>query len=85
MPPSWIVTAGRYSLSPELILTVVREGDHIIVKEAAENHEMFPHTDRNFFSKTADDEITFELDGQGRVTQMVLRTNGRTITFKRFE
>jgi CubicO group peptidase (beta-lactamase class C family) len=77
--------AGRYSLSPELVLTVVRNGDHIIVKEGAENHEMFPESDHDFFSKTADDEITFEVDGQGRVTQMVLRTGGRTIPVKRIE
>lgn len=75
--------AGRYGFSPEMILSVVREGDHVIVKEGAENHEMFPETDHDFFSKTTDDEITFEVDGQGRVTQMVLRTGGRTIPIKR--
>jgi len=77
--------AGQYSLSPELILAVVRDGDHIVVKEGLENHEMFPESDHDFFSKTADDEITFEVDGQGRVTQMVLRTGGRTIPVKRID
>lgn len=30
-------------------------------------------------------KITFEVDGQGKVTQMVLRTGGRTIPIKRIE
>jgi hypothetical protein len=76
---------GRYAVSPELVLTVVRDGGRLIIKEGDENHEMFPESERDFFSKTADDEITFIVDGQGHVTQMELRTGGRTIPMKRME
>lgn len=77
--------AGRYGVSADLILIVVREGNHLIIREGADNHEMFPESDRDFFSKTADDEITFTVDGQGRVREMVLRTGGRTMPIKRIE
>jgi hypothetical protein len=76
---------GRYAMSPDLILTVAREGTHLTIKEGEESHVMFPEGEREFFSKTADDEITFEIDHQGNVTQMVLRTGGRTIPIKRIE
>ncbi|HEY6307307.1 MAG TPA: DUF3471 domain-containing protein, partial [Candidatus Angelobacter sp.] len=76
---------GRYALSPDLLLKVVREGDHLVIQEGTENHEMFAEGDHNFFSKTADDEITFAVDAQGRVTEMVLATGNRTMSFKRIE
>jgi CubicO group peptidase (beta-lactamase class C family) len=76
---------GRYAVSPELVVAVVRDGGHLIIKEGDENHEIFPEGERDFFSKTADDEISFIVDGQGRVTGMELRTGGRTIPSKRIE
>jgi CubicO group peptidase (beta-lactamase class C family) len=77
--------SGRYSVSPDLIVIVVREGNHLTIKEGAENHEIFPESERDFFSKTADDEIMFEVNSQGQVTGMILRTGGRTMPIKRIE
>jgi CubicO group peptidase (beta-lactamase class C family) len=77
--------AGRYALSADLVLTVVREGNHLIIQEGSRNHEMSAESERNFFSKTADDEIKFMLDNQNRVTEMVLETGGRTMHCKRVE
>jgi CubicO group peptidase (beta-lactamase class C family) len=77
--------AGRYSLSPELVLKVVREGNHLVIQEGTEKHEMFAEGDHDFFSKTADDEITFTVDAQNHVTKMVLATGGRTMSFKRVD
>ncbi|HEX3092450.1 MAG TPA: serine hydrolase [Candidatus Angelobacter sp.] len=76
---------GRYAVSPELVLIVGREDGHLIIKEGDENHLIFPEGERAFFSKTADDEVTFIVDGQGHVTSMELRTGGRTIPIKRIE
>jgi CubicO group peptidase (beta-lactamase class C family) len=76
---------GRYAVSPELVVAVVREGGHLIIKEGDENHEMFPESERDFFSKTADDEITFVVDNQGHVMEMDLRTGGRKLPIKRIE
>jgi len=40
-------------------------------------------SDVDFFSTTADDVYTFESDNQGRVTRMVLHTDGKDIPIKR--
>jgi hypothetical protein len=77
--------AGRYSVSADLILIVVRRDNHLIVKEGSEDHEMIPESENHFFSKTADDEITFNVDAHGQTTEMILQTGGRTMRFKKLE
>jgi D-alanyl-D-alanine-carboxypeptidase/D-alanyl-D-alanine-endopeptidase len=77
--------SGRYGVPPDLILNVLRDGNHLMIKEGAENHEMFAEGEHDFFSKTADDEITFAVDDQGRVTEMILHTGGQTMHIKRLQ
>ena len=77
---------GRYGEPPNLILTVRREGDHLSVQENDEpEQEVFPESERGFFSKVADDILTFEMDSQGHVTRMVLHTGGQDIPIKRID
>jgi CubicO group peptidase (beta-lactamase class C family) len=77
---------GRYGNPPNLILIVRQEGDHISVQENDEpKEELFPESERDFFSKTADDVFTFEIDNHGRVTRMVLHTGGRDIPLNRID
>jgi CubicO group peptidase (beta-lactamase class C family) len=77
---------GRYGTHPNIVLVVRREGDHLSVQENDEpKQDLFPESEREFFSKTADDEFTFELDAQGRVTSMTLHTDGKDISIKRLE
>ncbi len=45
--------------------------------------ELAAESERRFFSKTADDEYSFELDSSGRVTEMVLHTGGKDLPMKR--
>ncbi len=40
---------GRYGVSPDMVLTVVRDGNHLVIKEGDQNHEMFPESDHDFF------------------------------------
>jgi len=77
---------GRYGTPPDLILVIRREGDHLSVQENDEpKQELFAETDRDFFSKAADDVFTFEVDAQGRTTSMTLHTDGRDIPIKRID
>ena len=77
---------GRYGEVPDLILTIRREGDHLTVQENDEpKQQLFPESERDFFSKVADDVFTFEVDSQGRVTGMILHTGGRDIPIKRID
>jgi len=77
---------GTYRLSPELALTITREGNRLFVQENDEpKQELGAEGERHFFSKTSDDEYTFEFDGQGRATTMILHADGKDIPIKRAE
>jgi len=55
----------------------MRKEDHLSIQENDEPPmEVFPEGELRFFSKNSDDAITFELDGAGSVTQLVIHTGG---------
>jgi len=77
--------AGRYG-EPNLIEVIRREGDHLTLSENGEQpEELFPESENEFFSKTADDELTFEADSSGRIVRMVIHTGGKDIPIKRID
>jgi CubicO group peptidase (beta-lactamase class C family) len=77
---------GRYGTPPGLILTIRREGDHLTVQENDEpKQDLLPESDADFFSTVADDVMTFQADGAGKVTGMTLHTDGKDIPIKRIE
>ena len=78
---------GRYAIPPDIILKITRgPGDHLIVQENNETpQELAPEGERKFFSTSADDEYTFNVDSHGRAFEMVLHTGGRDIPIKRIE
>jgi hypothetical protein len=47
--------------------------------------ELGAEGERQFFSRMADDEYTFEVDNQGRATVMTLHTDGKDIPIKRID
>jgi CubicO group peptidase (beta-lactamase class C family) len=77
---------GRYRFSPEIVLAITRQGTTLYVQENDEpKQELGAEGERRFFSKTADDEYSFELDSSGRVTTMILHTDGKDLPMKREE
>jgi CubicO group peptidase (beta-lactamase class C family) len=75
---------GRYALSPELVITLARKSGHLTLQENQEAPgELFPEGELQFFSKTADDVVTFDLDEHGQVTRLVIHTGGRSIPVNR--
>lgn len=77
---------GRYGDPPNLILTVRRDGDHLSVQENDEpKQDVFPESEKEFFSKVSDDVLKFDINSQGHVTTMVIHTGGRDIPIKRLE
>ncbi len=78
--------AGRYGLPPNIVLTITRSGDHLAVQENDEPvQQLLAEGPRAFFSETADDEYTFEVDAQGRATVMILHTGGQDIPIRRIQ
>src|SRR2546426_8932480 len=71
---------GRYGDPPNLILTIKREGDHLSIQENDEPKQyLFAASESRFFSKVNDDELSFQVDNQGRATMMVLHIGGKDI------
>ncbi len=68
---------GSYQLTPNFILTVTREGDHLFVQATGQaKAEVFPESDRDFFYKVVDAQITFVTDSQGKATELILHQGG---------
>jgi Beta-lactamase class C and other penicillin binding proteins len=77
-PAAFDVFAGTYRLAPQFTLTVSRDGDHFMVQGSDQPKiEVFPSGPREFFAKAVEASITFEVDGSGHATKLILHQNGR--------
>jgi hypothetical protein len=77
---------GRYQLAPGFILTVTREGAHLFAQATGQGKaEIFPESDREYFYKVVDAQITFKTDNQGNATELILHQNGQDMPAKRLE
>jgi len=77
---------GRYQLAPNFILTVTQEGDHLFTQATGQpKAEIFPESDRDYFLKVVDAQITFAPDSQGRATELILHQGGQDHHAKRVE
>ena len=77
---------GNYELAPKFILTVTREGDKLITQATGQPKvPIFAESEREFFAKVVDAQITFVVDAQGRATELILHQGGRDMHAKRFE
>jgi D-alanyl-D-alanine-carboxypeptidase/D-alanyl-D-alanine-endopeptidase len=77
---------GRYQLAPTFIITITREGNRLFAQATAQpKFELFAETERDFFLKDVDAQITFVPDLSGRVTKAVLHQNGMDQEAKRID
>lgn len=68
---------GSYELTPNFILTVTRDGDHLFTQATGQGKvEVFAENDHDFFLKVVDAQITFVTDSQGKATGLVLHQAG---------
>jgi uncharacterized protein (TIGR03435 family) len=69
--------SGRYAFAPEAVLTITIDGARLFAQLTGQGKaQIFPESEREFFYKVVDAQITFEVDGQGRATALVLHQNG---------
>jgi CubicO group peptidase (beta-lactamase class C family) len=77
---------GNYELAPKFILTVTREGDRLMTQATGQPKiPIFAESEREFFAKVVDAQITFVTDAQGRASELILHQGGRDMHAKRFE
>ena len=78
--------AGSYELAPNVIVTMTREGDQMFTQLTNQpKFPVFPEGERKFFLKVVDAQLTFDVDAQGNVTQLVLHQNGRDQAAKKLD
>jgi len=77
---------GNYQLAPNFTITITRAGDHLF--EQATNQpkfKIFPESDKGYFLKVVEAQITFVTDAQGRATELILHQGGADQQAKRVE
>ncbi len=69
---------GQYELAPNLLLTIIREGDRLLVRVGGQPPiELFPESETRFFLRVVDAEITFVKNERGEITHLVLHQGGQ--------
>jgi D-alanyl-D-alanine-carboxypeptidase/D-alanyl-D-alanine-endopeptidase len=77
---------GRYQFSPTDIMTVTREGNHLVGELLdGQRFEMFAESEHDFFMKIADAQITFESSGKGPAKVAVWHQGGQDQRGERVE
>ena len=77
---------GAYRLGPYTLITMSREGDHLYTQLTGQPKiEVFAESERKFFLKAVDAQLTFDVDQNGAATQVTLHQNGRDIVAKRLD
>ena len=77
---------GRYQLAPNFIVAITRDGDHLYAQATGQpRFEIFAESERDFFLKVVDAQLTFVVDANGRATSVVLRQGGVDQPAKRIE
>jgi CubicO group peptidase (beta-lactamase class C family) len=68
---------GRYELRPNFVMTVTREGERLFSQVTGQQRfRIYAMSERKFFYKVVEAQLTFETDGKGRSIALVLHQNG---------
>jgi len=80
-PASYDDYVGRYTLAPNLILTVTREGDRLMIQRTGQAKiEILPESETRFFMNGSSTKIDFMKTPNGRVIQLILQQGGGGIS-----
>jgi len=71
---------GVYRLGPSILLTMSRDGSRFYTQLTGQpKFEVFAESERKFFLKVVDAQLTFDVDPQGAASKVTLHQNGRDI------
>jgi CubicO group peptidase (beta-lactamase class C family) len=77
---------GRYELVPGFVLEVTREGDRLFSQATGQPKvEIFAESEKDFFLKVVDAQLTFQLEGTGPAKSLVLHQGGHDHPARRLE
>jgi CubicO group peptidase (beta-lactamase class C family) len=76
--------AGRYEMAPTFIITITRDGDHLLAQATGQrSFAIFPESEKEFFAKAPPIQISFTTGDDGTATEVVVHQNGRNTRAKR--
>jgi serine-type D-Ala-D-Ala carboxypeptidase/endopeptidase len=85
-PTLFDLYAGRYRPSPDWVYTVTHQrGTLRIQLPAAPQMRLYAETQRDFFLKETDAQVTFQTDDRGRVGGLILHLWGLHVPAPRIE
>ena len=77
---------GRYQLAPKVVLTVtLRDGSLFAQSPGGPEVPIYPESERKFFYKAVDAQISFVTDTTGRATGLVLQHGGSEVPAQRVD
>jgi hypothetical protein len=69
---------GDYELAPNVLLSVRRQGSQFFVQLTGQPQiPIFAESEREFFLRVVDAQLSFEVGGDGQASAVVLHQNGR--------
>jgi D-alanyl-D-alanine carboxypeptidase len=76
--------AGRYQLTPDLVVRVFRDGDHLYAQATGQDRfELFPSSEKEYFAKVGHIEVSFITDDHGIASEFVFHRGARNTSAKR--
>jgi CubicO group peptidase (beta-lactamase class C family) len=86
-PKQFDIYVGRYQATPEQLMTISREGTNFYAQLGGlqPKYPVFPESERDFFYKVVDAQLTFQVDAQGRAIAVILHQAGRDQRFPKIE
>ena len=77
---------GRYQLVANVVLTVTQQDGGLFAQSpGAPEIPIYPESEKQFFYKAVDAQITFVTGGTGRANSLVLRHDGREVRAQRID
>jgi CubicO group peptidase (beta-lactamase class C family) len=77
---------GKFELAPSFVIAITRDGSRLFLQATNQpRFELFAETERKFFLKEIDAQVTFEVDEKGRAARLILHQAGANQPAKRIE
>lgn len=72
---------GRYQIRPEAVMEITQDGDRLFAQVGKGNKmPIFMESEKHFFSRLVDAQVTFVADGDAPATAIVVHQGGRDTT-----
>jgi serine beta-lactamase-like protein LACTB len=75
---------GNYEVT-SVVISIVRDGDHLFAQINGNKNEIFPESVREYFFKAFDAQVTFVTDGSDRATELILHEGGTDLRANRIK